>query len=83
MALLRLIILLVVMTWIGLVAAMAEEDGPVPPVYVPDNEDHDANAPEQPVIHCEGLNCLPPEENPVLECDGPDCDPTPLIEKVD
>jgi hypothetical protein len=83
MALLRLMVLFFVLTWLGLFAAVAEENGLVPPVYVPNHEDQDYNAPEPPVIHCQGLNCLPPEENPVLECDGPDCEPTPLIEKLD
>lgn len=63
-------------------AAAAEDNGPVPPVYVPDH-DTDDDVPEQPAVHCQGQNCLPPEENPVLECEGPDCDPEPLIENVE
>jgi hypothetical protein len=81
MKLLRLVALCVAMTMSWSAAALANDDSPVPPVYVPDNED-DADVPEQPPIHCQGQNCLAPEANPVLECEGPDCDPAPLIENV-
>lgn len=63
--------------------AAAEDDKPegcaaegncVPPVYVdPAQEAEDEAAPERPAIHCEGMNCLPPEDNPVEACEGENC----------
>jgi hypothetical protein len=58
--------------------AAQEEDGPVPPVYVP--EEQQDNVPSGPPAVCQGRNCLPPEENPVQQCEGRDCTPEPLEE---
>lgn len=61
--------------------AVRAEDQPVPP--------NGEAAPEQPPVHCEGQNCLPPADDPVEECKGQDCtpappvDPGPQIEQVD
>jgi hypothetical protein len=55
-----------------------EEDGPVPPVYVP--EEQQDGVPAGPPAICQGQNCLPPEENPVQRCEGQDCTPE-LLEK--
>jgi hypothetical protein len=60
------------------VVAQEEEDGPVPPVYVPEEEQD--NVPADPPAICQGQNCLPPEENPVQKCEGQDCTPEPLEE---
>lgn len=38
-------------------------------------------AQEQPAVHCEGQNCLPPKDNPVQECKGQDCTPAPATDK--
>lgn len=57
---------------------VAQEDGPVPPVYVPEEEQD--NVPADPPAICQGQNCLPPEENPVQKCEGQDCTPEPLEE---
>ena len=62
----------------------AAEDQPVPPVYVgPENEAEEQGEPWRPAVHCEGQNCLPPQDNPVQECEGGDCAPAPEILKVD
>ena len=58
--------------------AQEEEDGPVPPVYVPEEEQD--GVPAGPPAICQGQNCLPPEENPVQKCEGQDCTPEPLEE---
>lgn len=64
--------------------AAAAEDQPVPPVYVdPEDQAEDEALPEQPAVHCEGQNCLPPEDNPAQECEGQNCAPAPEILKVD
>lgn len=55
---------------------MAEDDGAVPPVYVP--EEKRDNIPAGPPAVCEGRNCLPPEQNPVQTCEGMNCTPEPL-----
>jgi hypothetical protein len=66
----------------GLPVLAAAEDQPVPSVYVaPENEGQGET--ERPAVHCEGQNCLPPEDNPVQECEGQDCTPAPLIEHVE
>jgi hypothetical protein len=66
---------------VGSIVAAAK-DQPVPPVYVA-TENEDQGEPEQPAVHCEGQNCLSPEDNPVQECEGQDCTPAPLIEHVE
>ena len=58
--------------------AQEQEDGPVPPVYVPEEEQD--GVPADPPNVCQGQNCLPPEENPVQQCEGQDCTPEPLEE---
>ena len=55
--------------------AQEQEDGPVPPVYVP--EEQQDGVPADPPAVCQGQNCLPPEENPVQQCDGQGCTPEP------
>jgi hypothetical protein len=55
-----------------------QDDGPVPPVYVP--EEQQDNVPSGPPAVCQGRNCLPPGENPVQQCEGQDCTPEPLEE---
>ncbi len=55
-------------------AAWAED---VPPVFVDPNQpacEGENCPPEQPAVHCEGQNCLPPADNPVEECEGQDCE---------
>ncbi|MCO5063314.1 MAG: hypothetical protein M9924_02745 [Rhizobiaceae bacterium] len=58
----------------------------VAPVYVnPDREctGDDCATLERPPVHCQGFDCLPPEQNPVVECQGRDCLPreqNPVIE---
>ena len=58
--------------------AQEQEDGPVPPVYVPEEEQD--GVPADPPAVCQGQNCLPPEENPVQQCEGQGCTPEPLEE---
>ena len=55
-----------------------EEEGPVPPVYVP--EEQQGDAPSGPPATCQGQDCLPLAENPVQECKGQDCAPEPVDE---
>jgi hypothetical protein len=55
-----------------------QDDGPVPPVYVPEVQQD--NVPSDPPAVCQGQNCLPTEENPVQQCEGQDCTPGPLEE---
>lgn len=55
----------------------AAEPNCVPPVYVDPEREAQDGAPERPAIHCQGQNCLPPDDNPVLECEGQDCTPAP------
>jgi hypothetical protein len=62
----------------GVPAVAQEEDEPVPPVYVPEEEQD--GVPAGPPTVCQGQNCLPPEENPVQKCEGQDCTPEPLEE---
>ena len=64
-------------SWVPIAAQ--EEDGPVPPVYVPEEQQDDV--PSDPPAVCQGQNCLPPEENPVQQCGGRDCTPEPLEER--
>jgi hypothetical protein len=61
---------------LGAPMAAQEEDGPVPPVYVPEEQQN--NTPADPPVVCQGQNCLPPEENPVQQCEGQNCTPSPL-----
>jgi hypothetical protein len=58
--------------------AQEDEDAPVPPVYVP--EDQQDGVPSGPPEVCKGQNCLPPEENPVEQCEGQNCTPEPAEE---
>ena len=60
----------------GLPAYTQEDDGPVPPVYVPEEQRDDV--PAGPPAVCQGRNCLPPEQNPVETCEGQGCTPEPL-----
>jgi hypothetical protein len=62
----------------GAPMAAQEEDGPVPPVYVP--EEQQDGVPAGPPAICHGQNCLPPEENPVQKCEGQGCTPELLDE---
>jgi hypothetical protein len=62
----------------GLPTAAQQSDGPVPPVYVP--EEQQDSVPSGPPAVCQGQNCLPPEENPVQQCEGQNCTPEPLEE---
>lgn len=39
------------------------------------------DAPQQPAVHCEGQNCLPPKDDPALECKGQDCTPAPATDQ--
>lgn len=55
-----------------------QDNAPVPPVYVPEEQQDDV--PSGPPAVCEGQNCLPPAENPVEACEGQDCTPEPLEE---
>lgn len=79
MNLLRIALLCTAMIGLAGMPTVRAEDQPVPPVNVDPNG---AAAPEQPPVHCEGQNCLPPAENPVQECEGQDCTPAPLIEQT-
>lgn len=36
---------------------------------------------QQPAVHCEGQNCLPPKDDPALECKGQDCTPAPAADQ--
>jgi hypothetical protein len=57
-------------------AAQETDDVPVPPVYVPEQDQDGVTS--VPPATCQGLNCLPEQENPVLECEGQGCAPAPL-----
>jgi hypothetical protein len=61
MNLLRIALLCTAMIGLGIPAVRAE-DQPVPP--------NTEAATEEPPVHCEGQNCLPPADNPVQECTG-------------
>jgi hypothetical protein len=37
---------------------------------------------EQPPVHCEGQNCLPPAEDHVEACKGQDCTPVPETDQA-
>ncbi|MBA1144290.1 hypothetical protein [Mesorhizobium neociceri] len=50
------------------------EDKPVP--------SNGAVTPEQPPVHCEGQNCLPPAEDHVEECKGQACTPAPATNQT-
>lgn len=52
-----------------------QNNGPVPPVYVPEEQQDDV--PSGPPTVCQGQNCLPPEQNPVQTCEGQGCTPEP------
>jgi hypothetical protein len=76
---LRLAVLTTMLIVSGYAAAIVEDNPPVPPVYVgPDNDDQ--VGPDHPAVHCEGVDCLPPEVNEVEECKGKDCTPAPPVE---
>ena len=75
MAWIRLALASVILLASGLPALAQQDDGAVPPVYVP--EEQQDNLPSGPPAVCEGQNCLPPEENPVQECEGQGCTPEP------
>lgn len=36
---------------------------------------------QQPPVHCQGQNCLPPKDDPALECKGQDCTPAPATDQ--
>ncbi|WP_217568596.1 hypothetical protein [Mesorhizobium sp. GbtcB19] len=44
-------------------------------------QSNDGAAQQQPAIHCEGQNCLPPQDDPALECKGQDCTPAPATDQ--
>jgi hypothetical protein len=59
---------------IGLVglSVVRAEDQPVAPTATS----------EQPPVHCEGENCLPPAEDHVEACKGQDCTPVPETDQA-
>lgn len=72
------LVFLALVIWRAPAGAQEGGDGPVPPVYVP--EDQQDGIPAGPPEFCQGQNCLPPEENPVQQCEGQNCTPEPLDE---
>ena len=47
----------------------------------PAQSNGNATQQQQPAVHCEGQNCLPPQDDPALECKGQDCTPTPATDQ--
>ncbi|MBZ9987110.1 hypothetical protein LB572_08370 [Mesorhizobium sp. BH1-1-5] len=73
MNVLRTALLCVAMTGLaGMQPARAEDQ--------PAQSNGDA-AQQQPAVHCEGQNCLPPKDDPALECTGQDCTPAPATDQ--
>ena len=73
MNLLRSVFLCAAMIGLAGASVVRAEDQPAQP-----NGD---TAQQQPAIHCEGQNCLPPEDDPALECKGQDCTPAPATDQ--
>jgi hypothetical protein len=70
----------IVLAWMAPAVAQennGQDDGPVPPVYVP--EEQQDNIPSGPPAVCQGQNCLPPEQNRVQSCEGQGCTPEPPV----
>ncbi|MDX8459901.1 hypothetical protein [Mesorhizobium humile] len=74
MNLLRTALLCAAMTGLAGLQAARAEDQPV-------QSNGDAAQQQQPVVHCEGQNCLPPKDDPALECKGQDCTPAPAADQ--
>jgi hypothetical protein len=72
------LVFLAMVTWPAPAGAQENDDGPVRPVYVP--EDQQDGVPSGPPEVCQGQSCLPPEQNPVEQCEGQNCTPAPLEE---
>lgn len=71
---LRIALLCTAMIGLAGMPAVRAEDQPV----AQDGE----TTKEQPPVHCEGQNCLPPADDPVEECTGQDCTPAPPTESA-
>lgn len=74
MHLLRMALLCAAIVGLAGPLAVSAEEQPAPP--------NGQAVPEQPAVHCEGQNCLPPAEDPVLECKGQDCAPAPATDQT-
>ncbi|MDX8532544.1 hypothetical protein RFM41_28955 [Mesorhizobium sp. VK25A] len=74
MNLLRTAFLCAAMTGLAGAQPVRAEDQPA-------QSNGDAAQQQQPVIHCEGQNCLPPQDDPALECKGQDCTPAPATDQ--
>ena len=74
MNLLRTALLCAAMIGLAGVVSVRAEDQPVSP--------NAAAVPEQPPVHCEGQNCLPPAKDHVEECKGQDCTPVPSTDQA-
>lgn len=74
MNLLRTALFCAAMIGLAGVVSVRAEDQPVSP--------NAAAVPEQPPVHCEGQNCLPPAEDHVEECKGQDCTPVPSTDQA-
>jgi hypothetical protein len=74
MNLLRIAFLCAAMIGLAGLSAVRAEDKPVSP--------NGAVTPQQPPVHCEGQNCLPPTEDHVEECKGQDCTPAPTTDQT-
>ena len=72
MNLLRTALLCVAMTGLAGLQPARAEDQPA---------QSNGDAAQQPAVHCEGQNCLPPQDDPGLECKGQDCTPTPATDQ--
>lgn len=71
MKLLGIALLCTAMIGLGMPPVRAEDQPALP---------NSEAATEQPPVHCEGQNCLPPADNLVQECTGQDCMPAPPTE---
>ena len=74
MNLLRTALLCAAMTGLAGLQSVRADDQPA--------QSNGEAAQQQPAIHCEGQNCLPPAEDPVLDCKGPDCTPAPPTDQT-
>ena len=72
MNLLRTALLCAAMIGSAGLSVVRAEDQPVPPTATP----------QQPRVHCEGQNCLPPAEDHVEACKGQDCTPVPATDQA-
>ncbi|MBZ9850030.1 hypothetical protein LB565_18775 [Mesorhizobium sp. CA14] len=73
MNLLRTALLCAVMTSLAGLQPVLAEDQPV--------QSNDDAAQQQPPVHCEGQNCLPPKNDPALKCKGQDCTLAPTTDQ--